>query len=130
PGAGTMLLGMRLLLAMLSCLLLPSLAEGQLRRASGSVMLPPLVVTAPGGAVAVEANPAALSELNGYQLYFLHAGGESVHADEGDVFYAATSLPFGLGLGLGVERLDGDGAGRSGRFSLAGSYAPGRRGAV
>src|SRR5690606_10613556 len=39
-------------------------------------------------------------------------------------------LPFGLGLGAGVERLDGAGAGASGRLSLAASYAPGRRGAV
>ncbi len=108
-------------------LVAPAPASAQLRRATGPVMLPPIPVGAPDGAFAVEANPAAIGSLDGWQVAFVHVGGPDTLAtlDQGDSFYGVTPLPFGLGVGLGVERLADVGpSGPAGRFSFAFAYAP------
>lgn len=115
-----------LALAVVLSLFLAAPASAQFRRATGPVMLPPILVGAPDGAFAVEANPAAIAQLRGWQLAYVRAGGPTRRAaDQGDAFFGVVPLPLRLGLGAGVERLEGeDGDGASGRFSFAAAYAP------
>lgn len=105
-----------------------SVAMAQTQAPSGGVRGPAPLWTAPAGALAVEANPAAISFLDGGRVRFVHVrdfDSNRALPGNGNALYAASSLPFGLGLGLSIEQVDGFGGAASfGRFSLAASFSP------
>lgn len=87
-------------------LFVPALARAQaptgpFRRATGSVSTPAVSLVAPGDALAVEVNPAAIAFLDSWGLTYVHADAQSddAFAHRGDGLFFGAPLPFGLGIG-------------------------------
>lgn len=114
--------GTRPLTALAVALLLPaSVALGQSRAPNGPLRTPPVSIAAPGDALSVTLDPAALAFLPGWSLRYLHVdappGSSTVRT--GDAVYAAAPLPLGLAIGGALESIRPDGGGDAGRGSLA-----------
>ncbi len=96
--------------------------SAQLRRATGGPAMPAVSVAAPDSAFALETNPAALADIRGWDVTYLHTdvAGSDRLLERGDSLYGATSLPlrFVLAGGLDWVRPDGFIIEDRGRFNL------------
>lgn len=100
----------------------PLPARAQLRRASAGATLPAVSTAAPDGALALEANPAALGFAGPWELAYAHAEarGNARLEGRGDSLAGVVRLPLRLAVGAGVDWIrPTDGAPERGRFSLA-----------
>ncbi len=96
-------------------------AQAQGERPSRGALLPPTSVAAGGGAYVLEANPGNLALMPTWEVALSHGQRPDVQSNG---LYAATPLPFGLGIGAHVDWLRG--ARQGGRFGLALGYRRGR----
>ena len=113
---------------------LASPARAQLRRDTRGAPLPAVSTAAPRGAFALEANPAALAYLPGWEVAWVHAEAHGADRlpDEGDSLYAATPLPFRRAAAASADwvRPENTGEAERGRFSLGLAWARSRHLAV
>lgn len=112
-------------------------AHGQLHRATDPVATPPSSLIDQDDALAIDLNPAALGLLPSWSLGYLHSQVDYANSwlGNGDAFFAASPLLFGISGGLSVQSIrPGDNARQSeiGRVdralaALALAYAPSRQ---
>lgn len=116
------------LAAVLTCALAPA-AHAQLDRAIRPIALPPVSLSAPDDALAVDVNPAALGFLPSWSFVFLmmNASEDAAFGEAGYGFFGAVPLPLGFALGASAQSLDptrSSGLDDRGFASLALAFAP------
>lgn len=86
-------------------LFLPSFASAQLTRATQPVSQPGYSFTTPDGPEALALNPSAIAFLESWGVGYVHseAGEAGTLAGQGDGFYAATPIVFGIAAGFSVD---------------------------